>query len=223
MARLSKELREQRLAEHAAALDAARGPVAVMELFAHGRETRSQPGEPPLEVAFAATEVDGGKGLPAAVWVALRQGDIDASVAALVRASRLEIVVGEHEELDASYRLQAIEERRTLPDVGLLQSQLATFLQIPRDVIAMICEWGPDDSRTQKEIDALLDGRFGARAARTAAGASRGDTVHGLEMSAAELTAMLQLTAQQRALLQTLVRQADVTIRSARRDQSEVE
>lgn len=224
MARLSKELREQRLAEHAAALDAARGPVAVMELFAQGREARGRPGEPPLEVAFAATDVDEAKSLPAAVWVALRQGEIDASIAALVRASRLEIVVGDHEELDAGYRLQTIEERRTLPDVGLLQNQLAMFLQIPRDVISMICEWGPEDSRTQKEIDALLDGRFGTRGGRPGAGPDApANPVHGLEMSAAELTAMLQLTAPQRALLQTLVRQADVTIRSVRREKSQAE
>src|SRR6266496_4506276 len=122
--------------------------LAVLELFAQARQARVRPGEPPLEVAFAATEVDGG-GLPAAVWVALRQGEVEASTAALLGASRTEFVVGEHEELDASYRLTTIEERRVLPDVGVLQLQVAALLQIPWDVVAMLCEWGPDDPRTQ--------------------------------------------------------------------------
>ena len=193
--------------EYESKLAAAKAPLAVLELFAQARQARVQPGEPPLEVAFAATEVDEG-GLPAAVWVALRQGEVEASMAALLGASRTEFVVGEHEELDASYRLTTIEERRTLPDVDVLLTQLAAFLQIPRDVIAMIADWGPEDPRTANEIDALLDGRFGA----SAVPAPAADQPHRLEMSAAELAAMLQLTADQRKLLRTLVRQTDVTI-----------
>ncbi len=193
--------------EYESRLAAAKAPLAVLELFAQARQARVQPGEPPLEVAFAATEVDEG-GLPAAVWVALRQGEVEASMAALLGASRTEFVVGEHEELDASYRLTTIEERRTLPDVDVLLTQLAAFLQIPRDVIAMIADWGPEDPRTANEIDALLDGRFGA----SATPAPAADQPHRLEMSAAELAAMLQLTPDQRKLLRTLVRQTDVTI-----------
>ncbi len=164
----------------------------------------------PATTSFAlrgTDEVDEG-GLPAAVWVALRQGEVEASMAALLGASRTEFVVGEHEELDASYRLTTIEERRTLPDVDVLLTQLAAFLQIPRDVIAMIADWGPEDPRTANEIDALLDGRFGA----SATPAPAADQPHRLEMSAAELAAMLQLTPDQRKLLRTLVRQTDVTI-----------
>lgn len=209
MARISKDQRDQRLAEYETKLAAAKDPVAVMELFAQARESRARAGEP-LEVAFAAVEVDGDEPLPAAVWVALRQGEVEASVAALLRASRTELVVGEHEELDANYRLTTIEEKRTLPDLDLLQTQLATFLQIPRDVIAMIADWGPDDPRTAKEIDALLDGRFGGSTAPVEAVSQ----AHRLEMSAEELTAMLQLTPEQGSLLRTLVRQADVTITS---------
>ena len=207
MARISKDQRDERVREYESKLAAAKAPLAVLELFAQARQARVQPGEPPLEVAFAATEVDQG-GLPAAVWVALRQGEVEASMAALLGASRSEFVVGEHEELDASYRLTTIEERRTLPDVDVLLTQLAAFLQIPRDVIAMIADWGPEDPRTANEIDALLDGRFGA----SAASAPAADQPHRLEMSAAELAAMLQLTPDQRKLLRTLVRQTDVTI-----------
>lgn len=196
---------DRRVAEYEAALAAARTPTAVLQLLAQGRETRTQPDEEPLEVAFARTQVDGADGLPAAVWVALRHGDTDASLTALLGASRTEFVVGEHEELDASYRLRTVEERRVLPDVGVLQMQMAAMLDIPWDVIVMLCEWGPDDPRTQKEIDALLDGRL-----RDGSGAnSRPGRLH---MSADELAALLQLTPEQTKLLNTLVRQADVTI-----------
>ncbi len=212
MARISREQRDQRLVEYETKLTAASNPVAVMELFAQAREARARAGEPPLEVAFAATAVEGDDPLPAAVWVALRQGEVEASVDALLRASRTTFVVGEHEELDANYRLTTIEERRPLPDVDLLQTQLAAFLQIPRDVIVMIADWGPDDPRTTKEIDALLDGRFGGTTAPAASPSA--NQPHRLEMSADELTAMLQLTPDQGSLLQTLVRQADVTITS---------
>jgi hypothetical protein len=199
---------DRRLAEYEAAVDAAHGPVAVLQLLAQGREDRAESGEEPLEVAFAATRVNDEEALPAAVWVALRHGDTDATVAALLGASRTEFVVGEHEELDSSYRLRTVEERRVLPDVGVLQMQMAALLDIPWDVVAMLCEWGPYDPRTQKEIDALLDGRVGDRRVREA-GSSRPSR---LQMSADELTALLQLTPEQGKLLNTLVRQADVTI-----------
>jgi hypothetical protein len=210
LARISKDQRDQRLREFESKVAAAKAPLAVLELFAKARQARVRPEDPPLEVAFAATEVDDGA-LPAAVWVALRQGEVEASMDALLRASRTAFVVGEHEELDANYRLTTIEERRTLPDIDVLLTQLATFLQIPRDVIAMIADWGPDDPRTANEIDALLDGRFGG----SAPSAPPSGHPHRLEMSADELTAMQQLTPDQGRLLQTLVRQADLTITAA--------
>lgn len=206
---------DHRVAEYEAAVEAARTPVAVLELLAQAREARAQPGDEPLEVVFAATELDAADALPAAVWVALRHGDTDASLAALLGASRTEFVVGEHEELDATYRLRTVEERRVLPDVGVLQMQMATMLDIPWDVIAMLCEWGPTDPRTEKEIDALLDGRLAAAGAGTGGGAaSRPGRSGRLTMESAELAALLQLTAKQATLLATLVRQADVTITS---------
>lgn len=199
---------DRRVAEYEAALAAARMPTAVLQLLAAGREARAQPDEEPLEVAFARTQVDGADGLPAAVWVALRHGDIDASLSALLGASRTEFVVGEHEELDAGYRLRTVEERRVLPDVGVLQMQMAAMLDIPWDVIVMLCEWGPDDPRTQKEIDALLDGRLREGGAAVSSRPGR------LHMTADELAALVQLTPKQTTLLNTLVRQADVTITS---------
>jgi hypothetical protein len=202
MARSQKGEPDERLVEYEAALDAAHAPVAVLQLLAQGRERRSRPGDAPLEVAFAATPVNDEHALPAAVWVALRHGEVESSVTALIGASRTGFVVGEHEELDAGYRLRAIEERRVLPDIGVLQLQIAAMLDIPWDVVAMLCEWGPDDPRTQTEVDALLDGRLGDST----------PTEPRLQMSADELAGLLQLTPDQRALLNTLVRQADVTI-----------
>ena len=117
--------------------------------------------------------------------------------------------MGEHEELDAGYRLRTVEERRVLPDVGVLQMQMAAMLDIPWDVIVMLCEWGPDDPRTQKEIDALLDGRL-----RESSGSGVGSRPGRLRMTADELAALLQLTPEQTKLLNLLVRQADVTISS---------
>ena len=199
---------DRRLAEYEAALDAARGPIAVLQLLAQGREARAESGDEPLEMSFAATPVNDEEALPAAVWVALRHGDADATVTALLGASRTEFVVGEHEELDASYRLRTVEERRVLPDVGVLQMQVAALLDIPWDVVAMLCEWGSEDPRTQKEIDALLDRRVGDRRAQDGVSSRPGH----LRMSADELAALLQLTPEQGKLLNTLVRQADVTI-----------
>ncbi|MDQ1720788.1 MAG: hypothetical protein QOI26_522, partial [Pseudonocardiales bacterium] len=100
------ELRRERLREYDAALTAARSPVAVLALFASGREARA--GGELLEEAFAATAVEGvdaADRLPAAVWVALRQGDVEATIELLMRMSRTEFVLAAHEEVDASYRL----------------------------------------------------------------------------------------------------------------------
>jgi hypothetical protein len=86
--------------------------------------------------------------------------------------------------------------------------QMAAMLDIPWDVVVMLCEWGPDDPRTQKEIDALLDGRLRDRTSAARSQPSR------LRMTADELAALLQLTAKQTTLLNTMVRQADITISS---------
>jgi hypothetical protein len=164
MAQATKdELRRERLREYDAALTAARSPIAVLALFAKGREARA--GGELLEEAFAATAVEGvdpADALPAAVWVGLRQGDIDATIELLMRMSRTEFVLAAHEELDAGYRLTKVEERRALPDIELLAAQLAAFLRIPRDVVAIISAWGADDPRTAAEIETLLEQRFGS-------------------------------------------------------------
>ena len=220
------EQRRERLREYEAVLTAARSPVEVLVLFAKVREDRAS--DERLEEAFAASipeGVDDADLLPAAVWVALRQGDVDAVVAALVRTSSTELVLSAHEQLDAGYRLTSVEERRALPDVGRLEAQVASFLRIPRDVVAMITSWGPDDPRTALEIDALVEQRFGSplratkpsRARRepgpdgSAQASSSGPGIS-LFMSSAEFTALLNLTPEQRAVLTTLVRQATITI-----------
>lgn len=238
MAQATKdELRRERLREYDAALTAARSPVAVLALFARGREARA--GDELLEEAFAATAVEGvdtADLLPAAVWVALRQGDVDATVEQLMRMSRTEFVLAAHEELDAGYRLTKVEERRPLPDVELLIGQVAALLRIPRDVVAIISGWGAEDPRTAAEVETLLEQRFGlaggGRPGTTAAGsdaagsgaagsgaAGSGAAVapdagrrSGLRMSSAEFSALLNLAPEQRAVLGTLVRQTEITI-----------
>lgn len=157
------EARRERVREYEAALTAAGAPVAVLSMFAQGREARA--GGQLLEEAFSNTKPDGiedATPLPAAVWVALRQGDIEATVDALVRLSRTDFLLGAHEELDSSYRLTTVEERRGMPDVELLEAQMAAFLQVPRDVVTIIASWGADDPRTVAEIETLLDQRFGS-------------------------------------------------------------
>ncbi len=129
-----------------------------------------------------------------------------------------------------------------LPDVELLIGQLAAFLHVPRDVVAIISGWGADDPRTAAEIDTLLEQRFGPPAAATprpelparpsslpagpgslparpalrrqpAAGQSGAPPAPaGLRMSSAEFSALLNLAPEQRAVLGTLVRQTEITI-----------
>ncbi|HEY0166004.1 MAG TPA: hypothetical protein VGB75_03085 [Jatrophihabitans sp.] len=232
MAQATKdELRRERLREYDAALTAARSPVAVLALFARGREARA--GGELLEEAFAATAVDGvdvADLLPAAVWVALRQGDVEATIELLMRMSRTEFVLAAHEELDASYRLTKVEERRALPDVELLVAQVAAFLRIPRDVVAIISGWGAEDPRTAAEVETLLEQRFGPagggrpgspvtgpsavgfKAAGSGAAAPDAGRSAGLRMSSAEFSALLNLAPEQRAVLGTLVRQTEITI-----------
>ena len=220
------EQRRERLREYEAALTDARSPVEVLVLFAKVREDRAL--DERLEETFAASiaeGVDDADRLPAAVWVALRQGDVDAVIQTLVRTSSTELVLAAHEQLDAGYRLTSVEERRALPDVGRLEAQVASFLRIPYDVVAMITSWGPDDPRTAVEIDALVEQRFGsparlAKPSRARREPSAGTTTQAgssgpgisLSMSSEEFTALLNLTPEQRAVLMTLVRQATITI-----------
>jgi hypothetical protein len=129
-----------------------------------------------------------------------------------------------------------VEERRALPDVDLLEAQLAAFLQIPRDVITIITGWGPDDPRSGVEIETLLEQRFGPRTvgrprpvpvadhhpaatsdpepkprSRPRAAQAKAPRA-GLVMSSGEFAAMLSLTPDQSQVLDMLVRQADITI-----------
>lgn len=208
MVQASKEQqRRDRVREYDATLAAARIPVSVMVHFVRAREARST--GVALEEEFGATVADGVEDpLPAAVWVALRQGDVDATIAALVRTSRLQFLIAEHEELDAGYRLTTVGERRGLPDVELLQLQLAAFLQIPPDVVTMIADWGPDDPKTVQEVDALIEQRFGPVDGLERQSAAKA----ALAMSSSEFSALLHLTSQQQGVLSTLVRQSDITV-----------
>jgi hypothetical protein len=233
---MKDELRRERLREYDAALASARSTVAVLVLFAKAREIRA--GGERLEEAFAATRVEGveeAEALPAAVWVALRQGDVDAAIDALIRVSRNEIVLSEHEQVDANYRLTTVEERRAIPDMALLQAQIGLFLQIPGDVVAMIARWGAEDPRTASEVETLIEQRAGAPVreaavlepaqqtgapavpAVPAAPANDGvgavaEPAAGLTMSSEEFTALLNLTPEQCAVLHTVVRQTAITI-----------
>ena len=201
-------------------------------LLAKGRESR--PDAHALEELFAATSPGPGderQPLPAAVWVALRQGDVDATVDALVACSSEQFLIAAHEQLDDTYRLTTVEERRGLPDVTLLQDQVAAFLQLPPDVVAIASGWGPDDPRTEAEIQTLLDQRFGPpgfavapraappqatppQAATAQAATAQAATAHGreLSMSSTEFAALLNLTPEQGGVLDTLVRQTDLVI-----------
>ena len=139
------------------------------------------------------------------MWVALRQEDVDAVIEALVEHATEQFVIAEHEQLDASYRITTVRESRGLPDVDRLIAQVAAFLDVPRDVLAIVCGWGPDDPRTQAEIERLIDQRYAAPGAA-------GQAANVLTMSSSEFAAVLSLTPEQAAVLSTLVRQADVTV-----------
>jgi hypothetical protein len=197
-----QEQTRDRLREYDARLAAARAPVAVVAGFAQARETCGTGAA--LEVEFAAAGPDDAA-LPAAVWVALRQDDVDAVIDALVEHATEQFVIAEHEQLDASYRITTVSESRGLPDVDRLIAQVAAFLGVPRDVLAVVCTWGPDDPRTEAEIARLIDQRF-------AGAAAAGRQANLLTMSSSEFAAVLSLTPEQAAVLSTLVRQADVTV-----------
>jgi hypothetical protein len=229
MDRTGKEQRRRdRLREYDAQLQATRAAVGVLAQFARARESRAADG--PLEAGFAATVVDGqAEPLPAAVWVALRQADVDAVVDILVHAATEQFLIAEHEQLDRDYRLTAVPECRGLPDLDRLIAQVAAFLRLPRDVLAVLAGWGPDDPRTHAEIDQLLDLRYGpplpAQAAPAAPGpprpvllpppatASAGPKAR-LTLSRTEFAAVLALTPEQHDVFAALTREADILIRA---------
>jgi hypothetical protein len=204
MSQATKDQRSRdRIREYHAQLDAAREVAGVLALFAQAREACSAGNA--LEVAFAA--IPSGpddSALPAAVWVALRHDDLDAVLTTLVEHATEQFVVAEHEQLDETYKLTTVEEARGLPDADRLIDQVAAFLDIPRDVLAIVCGWGREDPRTASEVERLITARY-ATTSRTNAPAA-------LAMTSDELAAMLSLTPEQQAVLGTLVRQADLRV-----------
>lgn len=202
--------RADRLREYAAIVELAAVPVAAMSQLVRAREERGWSAEQPPEVVFSHTEVDG-RALPASVWVALRRDDVSGAVEAMTGASQTTFLVESREEMGEGYRLQTVEETRPLPEIELLLAQLAAMLDIPVDVLGMLAEWGPEDPRTEIEINDLLDRRLGrADAAAPARHAARaGD---GLTMTVAEAVAVLRLSDEQAKALATLVRRVRVTV-----------
>jgi hypothetical protein len=205
--------RHERLREYDAELATASSVLAVLALFVRARETRAHGAS--LEEAFAEAGVDGAAPLPAAVWVALRQNDVEATLDLLVSLSTTDFLIAEHEQVDDTYRLVSVEENRRLPELDRLIAQLSQILHVPEDVVAMIAGWGADDPRTAAEIEGLLEQRFGARAAGTTTLPEPARAPGGLTMSDGEFGALLNLSPEQRQVLATLVRQATVTVQAA--------
>jgi hypothetical protein len=152
------------------------------------------------------------------VWVGLRSDDIDTVMDGLAAASEREFLVSEREEMGAGYKLQKVEEKRTLPDALLLLDQLAAMLGIPADVLGVLGQWGPDDPRTSVEVTALLDSRFGVLPEPSPQADAEPTTsppappASGLRMSVQETADVLQLSEAQAKVLATLVRRVGVTI-----------
>lgn len=215
--------RADRVREHAAAVDLAREKVAAMGVLVLAREARSATTDTPLELQFAAAQPEG-RALPAAVWVALRRGSVEAAVDAMTAVSQSRFLIEEREEIGEGYRLQTVEETRPLPEVDLLLAQLAELLDIPVDVLSVLADWGADDPRLRAEIDELLDSRFGpaVRGPRIppapepeAAGVAEPARELGrLEMTVAQTAAVLRLDNDQTRTLATLVDCAVVTLTS---------
>lgn len=199
--------RRERLHEFDLLLASASAAVGALALLVQGREARAGTDDAALEVTFAGADT-GRSPLPGGLWVALRRGDIEMALELLVRASDVIFVVGEREEMGSGYRLETVAETRTLPDVDLLQAQLAAVLDLPLDVVVLLAEWGADDPRTAAEVEALLDARFGAVADATAP--SPGAAT--LSMSVDELADVLQLEPKQAKVLATLAGRAVLTI-----------
>lgn len=200
-----QDTRADRLRAYEGVLDVARDSAATFGLLVRAYEDRAA-GREPAEVRFAQTTVDD-RALPAGVWVALRRDDPAGAVEAMCAVSLEQFLVDEREEMGEGYRLQTVAETRPRPEVELLISQLSLMLDIPRDVVAMLADWGVEDPRTQPEIDELLDARLSA--ARDRRPVPAGD---GLVMTVAETVDVLQLSEAQAKVLATLVRRVGVTI-----------
>jgi hypothetical protein len=201
------DLRRERLREFDGLMTRAGTAVTALALLVQGREARAGADDAPLEMIFAGADV-GKPALPAGLWVALRRGDILGALDLLVDASDVTFVVGEREEMGSGYRLETVAETRGLPDVDLLQAQLAAVLDIPLDVVALLAAWGADDPRTATEVNALLDARFAAAGRAEARSLGSGT----LSMSVDELADVLQLAPEQAKVLATLARRAAMTI-----------
>jgi hypothetical protein len=209
-----EQTRAERLRAHAAAVDHARQVTAAMGRLVRGREARARGGDPPLEVEFAALDIDG-RSLPAAVWVALRRGDVDAALEAMTAASQTEFVIEQREEVGDGYRLQSVTDTVPLPEPELLIALLGRALNVPLDVLTVLAEWGADDPRSTSEIDDLLTSRFGATPKRPAPGAHRRDEVErvgGLTMTVDEVAQVLRLDDEQLRALSVLVNNTVVTL-----------
>lgn len=204
--------RADRSREYTALVGGVRDAVAVMARLVRARERRPGPDRP--EQRFAAS---GDRELPAAVWVALRQDDIDTVVEALTAISDETFVLGQREEIGEGYRLRKFDDTTPLPVLAPLLAQLSATLDIPSDVLAVLAQWGDDDPRTTAEIDELLS-RFGpATAPDPEAPADAVDQApppdgDGLVMSVAEAADVLRLTPEQVRTLTTLVRRVGVRI-----------
>jgi hypothetical protein len=206
------DLRRARLREFDGLMARAGTAVTALALLVQGREARASADDAPLEMTFAGVDTGSDKPpLPAGLWVALRRGDTLMALDLLVAASDITFVVGEREEVGSGYRLETVEETRTLPDVVRLEAQLAAVLEIPLDVLALITAWGADDPRTATEVNALLDARF-SPAARSGVVERRPAGTGTLSMSVDELADVLQLSPEQAKVLATLARRAAMTI-----------
>jgi hypothetical protein len=210
MTATKEDQRRERLREYDGMMTRAATAVTALALLVQGREARVRADDAPLEMTFAAADV-GKPPLPAGLWVALRRGDTLMALDLLAGASDVEFVVGEREEMGSGYRLETVAETRALPDIDLLQAQVAAVLDIPLDVVALLAAWGADDPRTATEVNELLDARFSA-AGRSGAHESRSDGSGTLSMSVDELVDVLQLSPEQAKVLATLARRAAMTI-----------
>jgi len=214
--------RAERMKDHAAVIDRARRLLAVTGLLVRGREARARDGATPLEVEFARTKVDG-RGLPAAVWVALRQDDLDAAIEVMTEVSEAHFVIEEREVIGEGYRLQSVQDTLPLPETEVLTAQLGAALDIPVDVLSMLADWGAADPRAVSEIDELLSSRFGpaecpdvppkvVAALPPPAPAPAAQPTGGLTLTVADAEQVLRLDDVQVRALATLVRNATVTI-----------
>lgn len=213
--------RAERLREYEAALEQAGAQVAALGVLVRAREAR--PSDRPLEVDFAASEVDG-RALPAGVWVALRGDGVESALSAMLEASQREFVVEQRETVGEGFRLETVEDTRPLPEVDLLVAQLALMLDVPHDVLTVLAGWGADDPRTASEVERLLTSRYGpseqqvptvpapAPAPAAAPAAPTPVTTRALTLTVEDAAEVLQLTDTQRTALNTLVRHTAVTV-----------